>query len=661
MQTGKEVVIGVRKDTPPFIWEDEDTGTYIGFLWDVCTEAVQRAGYRFHAVPVDAGMRRKFLKAGAGNYDLLCDPTTITYHRLDNFTRRGRVPDLSFSQILFVANGTYIHHGYAVKGPGWGDFPKESEQSGQPCADLLKWQEKQKAADGNSNKKQQKEKGPFLTLVPGDDDKPKKKTFEFWGYVGGSTIGDAIEQRDPVDLSGSSNSGRTICRRSFASHKEAAKAYCSNLLARYYGDADIVAAAISNLPKTIRDTCISGSTFAAVSTYEPYAFVLSSRTFPDFPERFSLALYGMFTDGTMDRLFNGHFPPSRTKKSQPLSTLFSINAIRKAFRKHRADPQTTGTKETDPGLIKFRNRTGRAMQSTSPTARQSVLLRLGPRAGRLEPRPRFQQAPLGRKDIPGVQDFLRGDIYDPPGTGEGFCPLRRPVDRRPSGDEQASPVWKSGTNSPTLPSTSIFPSVLKKRFPLKSGKDSVPSLFTPRKPGRPPRWETSTPSLGSLLKTGVREAMKKVSARSTSARATPVRPSRRVTSTGSVTSFCRSKARAWIYCGQLPKLWSTAMSKPSVPTFDNRPVQPVAPPGVQLQPKDADLAILGKVERQLVSQQGKCIYGKGTRIGASDESRFADGCRRPDPSPGIEQPQEQHRLIFEKHPVLIRHGIPENP
>ncbi|TCR87908.1 hypothetical protein [Rhizobium sp. BK376] len=60
--------------------------------------------------------------------------------------------------------------------------------------------------------------------------------------------------------------------------------------------------------------------------YEPYAVVLSSKHIPAFPERFTLALYGMFEDGTIERLFKGHFP-DETQKSQYLTILFAINSI----------------------------------------------------------------------------------------------------------------------------------------------------------------------------------------------------------------------------------------------------------------------------------------------------------------------------------------------
>jgi hypothetical protein len=46
----EEVRIGARDDTKPFIWRDAETGNYLGFLWDVCTEAVQPSWRRGLAI-----------------------------------------------------------------------------------------------------------------------------------------------------------------------------------------------------------------------------------------------------------------------------------------------------------------------------------------------------------------------------------------------------------------------------------------------------------------------------------------------------------------------------------------------------------------------------------------------------------------------------------
>jgi hypothetical protein len=101
-----EIIIAVRRDARPFIWKDRDTGQYLGFFWDICTEAVQRAGYRFRVEEIKAIGRKDFLSTGTQDYDLLCDPTTITLKRLQNFIRKNGASHLVFSPIVFVSNGT---------------------------------------------------------------------------------------------------------------------------------------------------------------------------------------------------------------------------------------------------------------------------------------------------------------------------------------------------------------------------------------------------------------------------------------------------------------------------------------------------------------------------------------------------------------------------
>lgn len=116
-----------------------------------------------------------------------------------------------------------------------------------------------------------------------------------------------------------------ICPREIDSHSEAADEFCNGRLARYFGDVDIIKAALADYGERTGTRCAADTTPTTEGTYEPYALVVSSRRFPDFPERITLALYGMFEDGTVERLFSGHFPG--TQKSQHLATLFRINSI----------------------------------------------------------------------------------------------------------------------------------------------------------------------------------------------------------------------------------------------------------------------------------------------------------------------------------------------
>jgi hypothetical protein len=39
------IIIAVRDDARPFVWRNEHTRAYTGFFYDICSLAVQKAGY----------------------------------------------------------------------------------------------------------------------------------------------------------------------------------------------------------------------------------------------------------------------------------------------------------------------------------------------------------------------------------------------------------------------------------------------------------------------------------------------------------------------------------------------------------------------------------------------------------------------------------------
>jgi hypothetical protein len=342
-----EIRIGVREDARPFIWRDQDTKGYLGFFWDICTEAVQRAGYHFSEEGVDAKKRAAFLKTGDGDYDLLCDPTTITLKRMQNFAYNGQAPYLAFSPIVFVANGSYVKaHLDPRSSEAAGDLPKDAPPK-PTCMDVFNWLKQAKGEDpktrrwssvpanqatppsttqpaataGNGLLGWLEQKFDFTLQQPTKENTEKKRTFEIWGYVKGSTIGDTLK----TNAAHLTQDNWMICPREIDSHSEAADEFCNGRLARYFGDVDIIKAALADYGERTGTRCAADTTPTTEGTYEPYAIVVSSRRFPDFPERITLALYGMFEDGTVERLFSGHFPG--TQKSQHLATLFRINSI----------------------------------------------------------------------------------------------------------------------------------------------------------------------------------------------------------------------------------------------------------------------------------------------------------------------------------------------
>ncbi len=340
----EEATVGVRNDARPFIWQDKNTNGYNGLFWDICTEAVQRAGYRLRAVTVNTRQRAEFLNMGTGDFDLLCDPTTITLRRMRNFAYNGGVPYLQFSPIIFVANGSYVQPRRGTVAPNAaGDLPEGADNP--TCNEIVRWMAKvkgekpeewkwwpspkAKAADSNGSPPPAssgflgwlKYKFDLTLSRSSQGDGIQTKSFAFWGYVEGSTSQEAAEQQAKAQ----SKDGLIVCPRSMPSHEDAAKEFCSGRLARYYGDVEMIRAALAGYSENANTRCGADFTPAATGSYEPYALVVSSHHFTDFPERVTLALYGMFEDGTVERLFTGHFPGAQ--KSQHLATLFRINSI----------------------------------------------------------------------------------------------------------------------------------------------------------------------------------------------------------------------------------------------------------------------------------------------------------------------------------------------
>ena len=360
--------MGVRTDVPPFIWKDSDSQHFRGFFWDICTTALARAGYVRELVELNAPQRRALLQDGGfgacdaeGNcpgeetVDLLCDPTTITLARMKVFAAPGRpVSKFRFSPILFVANGSYVQQDYPrgafrnrlvplLRGEcgnsaalkrvicpgetaryplGWLVPTALRKTTDAPAVD---WRA---SCEAITNALAGELRHTPTSADPTPPWPPQiwpvveapKPQFEVWGYVGGATIGATVEaaaRRAPGNVG--------ICPRALGSHVAAAEAFCQGRIYRYFGDVELVRSAIEAYRAAHVRDCPVDDTPAAKGTYEPYAMVLSAGTYAEFPEDFNVALYSMFSDGTIAQFFRGRFGPER--QSQYLGTLFRINSI----------------------------------------------------------------------------------------------------------------------------------------------------------------------------------------------------------------------------------------------------------------------------------------------------------------------------------------------
>jgi hypothetical protein len=115
-QHGKEVIILFREDARPFSVYEAFDDTFSGYLRDLCVNAVTLAGYRIaQKIPINALQRQTLLKEGNpgnlgpgspdGEFDLLCDPTTISLARMKQLEDAGGPDKFMFSPIVFLANG----------------------------------------------------------------------------------------------------------------------------------------------------------------------------------------------------------------------------------------------------------------------------------------------------------------------------------------------------------------------------------------------------------------------------------------------------------------------------------------------------------------------------------------------------------------------------
>jgi len=337
--TSGPVTIGVRTDAMPFVWQDTRTKSYVGFFYDICTVAVKRAGYMFREEPVDASQRKQFFEGAVTAYNLLCDPTTVTLKRLNDFVEDPSLKHLQFSPIIFVANGSYVrldHSKKSVETLGYFNV-RDDEKRPDNCEEIVSntWSPPQKEQGEEVAVCSTYAQHPFdgakfkecfkslVQLRPVPPDPTRVTQGEIWGYVKGTTIEDQVDAE--IRKLWNDGDGKLICKQSLDDHKQAVELFCSGRLARYYGDLDIIRASIA-MHRTDFDVCPFTEALEEERTFEPYALVISSSdTHPEFSERFVYALYKMFHDGTIKKIYGVNFP--NTPPTTYLRKLFEINKV----------------------------------------------------------------------------------------------------------------------------------------------------------------------------------------------------------------------------------------------------------------------------------------------------------------------------------------------
>ena len=337
------VTIAVRTDARPFAWQAaDDSGTFGGYLVDICIDATTRAGYHFDQVPIDAGERSALL---GGNFalrgrsvDLLCDPTTITLARLDWLAGQPQTQHAVFSPILFVANGSYVRNKKAdacVVAAGDDGAAAEGDKA-----------EADKDEEGRCDPKSKLgvDRDGLLSdqncFVPEGQEPSKATKYLVAGFVEGSTARGVIERAMRKTNLGLGED-ETLCLFEAPSHTKGIELLCRGALHFYFGDTDIIEAYRSRQA----GSCEIDRPKAPLS-YEPYALLVPS-TDPAFRARFVAAVYEIFTDGTAAGRFAHHF--QGLGMSTALRMLFRINSIpglRPAAR--GADPECRMCKAGSP-------------------------------------------------------------------------------------------------------------------------------------------------------------------------------------------------------------------------------------------------------------------------------------------------------------------------
>lgn len=298
------ITIGVRIDAPPFAWHDAENDSYLGFLVDLCVDAVARAGFPAILEPITPQDRQEFFLGQMPEIDLLCDPTTISLARMRDFAALPVELGLEFTQIVFVANGAYLEHrGANDWDPAWTEGTLD--RSGCAAPEL------------------RPESGAQETDAPQGGAQEGEAALLGAGFVRGTTGAEVLAESLRTKAI-ARHEKNAICPVEFATHRDAGRAFCDGHLRYYFGDQDILRSVVDAYRAGPLGCAFDGKIAPRPLSYEPYAFVVTART-PGFRQAFSRALYEVFHHETATARFHGNFRGHAM--SSFLETLFRLNKI----------------------------------------------------------------------------------------------------------------------------------------------------------------------------------------------------------------------------------------------------------------------------------------------------------------------------------------------
>lgn len=273
--------VGVRVDAAPFAWKQGSD--YKGLIVDLCRYALQAA--HLSATMVDAeGLDRLERLVGAADgsprgYDMLCDPTSITL---------GRAEQFYFSPPIFVSGGSYARsktahtdfHDAARK-----EFDTRNANGAQTLgSDGTLYGAGTLAAEGTSRQ----------TTIPACDVLgPDAIIGARVGHVTATTGEAAIARawasdQPPAVLS----AYQTICSQPMASHAEAVEALCTGKISFHFGDRDIIDYYLRTWTPPDGAPACDAQLAGDFYTSEPYAIAIS----PELPPQTVLRInWGILT------------------------------------------------------------------------------------------------------------------------------------------------------------------------------------------------------------------------------------------------------------------------------------------------------------------------------------------------------------------------------
>ncbi len=280
---GTGIWMAVREDAKPFAWQEQESGSFRGYLFELCTEAVEIANYVIADVVPTQAKDREVLVEGAEEIDLVCDPMTITV---------ARARQIDFSPIVFIANSTFVTSNRPKQ------FAKDDPVVPEDC---LK----------------------YLEALPNG----QEKKVVLAGMVIGTTSVGGFEAARKIDASGFSalpdDVAFVVCKKEVRDHITGIRLFCSGELGYYFGDIDIIRAYLADHPQC------DYSFESAFLQYEPYALALTSTGSDSICRRLSAAVFYLFSTGAALEMYNTYF--SVDGKVRPMAEFFKCCSELTAF------------------------------------------------------------------------------------------------------------------------------------------------------------------------------------------------------------------------------------------------------------------------------------------------------------------------------------------